>query len=395
MISIEQVGSLTHVDATEWNELAGENVVASYGWLRTLEETRRGNVSYRYILARTSAGLVGTVACKIEEDASNSSLNRMLFGRLAKAAQRLHLDAVPCLLCGTGVGAAEPVLVRAGATAEERMHVTATLVQAIEETAREKGWAVCFRQVRRVMSPIVEVLTSRGYLRGSELPTAYLELDPGWHSFADFRQHLKRSHPRTAKNIKGELNRAKRAGLVIEQLNEPAPYRERLHRLLDAHYVRLNREPFPFRAEFFDQLKARLGDRAAIYVARIGAELVGAQVELRGGEEVVLPMIGINHDSGRAGAAYVNLGYNRPIEDSIAAGRRRIYFGKLVYDGKARRGCCSVETDCYLRVWSEFQEHVLRALWPLRSWRNDSMSAALRRRKQERDHDVASREDTL
>jgi predicted N-acyltransferase len=82
---------------------------------------------------------------------------------------------------------------------------------------------------------------------------------------------LFKTHPRTAKNIKGELNRAKQAGLMIEQLDEPAPYRERLHRLLDAHYVRLNRKPFAYRAEFFNQLKARLGDRAVIYVARIGA----------------------------------------------------------------------------------------------------------------------------
>jgi hypothetical protein len=78
------------------------------------------------------------------------------------------------------------------------------------------------------------------------------------------------------------------------------------------------------------------------------------------------------------------------MEDSIAAGHRRIYFGKLVYDVKARRGCCCVETDSYLRVLSRFQQQVLRALWPLRSWRHDSMSAALRRGKQERDDDVAS-----
>jgi predicted N-acyltransferase len=392
MISIEQVESLAHVDASEWDQLAGGSVVASYGWLRTVEETRRSAVSSRYILGRTSAGLAGAVACTIEEDARNSSVNGLLFGRLAKAAQRLHLGAVPCLLCGAGVGAGEPVLVRAGATAQERQQVTATLVRAIEETAREKGWTICFRQVRRVMSPLVEVLTNRGYLRGSELPTACLELDPDWRSFADFRRHLKKTHPRTATNINGELNRAKRAGLVIEQLNQPAPYRERLHRLLDGHYARLNGEPFPFRADFFEQLKARLGDRAVIYVARIGAGLVGVQVQLRGGGEVVLPMIGIDHDSGRAAAAYFNLGYNRPIEDSIAAGQRRIYFGKLAYDGKAHRGCSAVETDCYLRVWSGFQEQVLRAVWPLRSWRISGKSAALHRDGQERDDGAASRE---
>jgi predicted N-acyltransferase len=392
MISIEQVVSLAHVDASEWDHLAGPSVVASYGWLRTLEETRRSIVSSRYILARIGAGLVGAVACRIEEDANNSMLNPMLFGRLAETAQRLHLGPLPCLVCGTD-GMGEPVLVRADATADERRHVTATLVGAIEETAREKGWTVCFRRVRREKSPIVEVLTNRAYLRGFELPSAYLELDPSWNSFADFRRGLKKAHPRTAKNIKGELNRAKRAGLVIEQIDDPGPYREHLHRLLDAHYVRLNRHPFPFRAEFFDQLKARLGDKAVIYVARIGAELVGALVALQGGGEIFLPMVGINHDSGRAGAAYFNLAYNRPIEDSIVAGCRRIYFGVGIWDAKARRGCRCAETDFYLHVWSGLQELALRGVCQLRSRINNSRSAALRRNEQERGDGDASRQE--
>jgi len=390
MISIEQVGSLAQVDASQWDELAGPSVIAGYGWLRTLEETGLSTEFPRYFLARSGARLVGAVACSVEQETDSSRLNRVLFGRLVKAAQYLRLSVVPCLMCGAEVGAAEPVLVRAGATAEERQRITAALVGAIEETGREKGWAICFRQVRRARSPIAEVLTNHGYLRGSELPTACLELDPGWRSFADFRRHLKKLHPQTAKSIRGELSRAKRAGLVIDQLEEPAPYRERLHRLMDAHFVRLGGKPFPFRAEFFDQLKLRLGDRAGIYIARIGAELVGALVVLCGGDEVMLPMIGINPDSGRKAAAYFNLGYNRPIEDSIAAGHRRIYFGRLVYDAKARRGCAGVESDFYLRVWRGFQERTLRALWPLRSWRNDRLSAALRGRKQKRDHEVTS-----
>jgi predicted N-acyltransferase len=319
-------------------------------------------------------------------------LNPMLFGRLAETAQRLHLGPLPCLVCGTD-GMGEPVLVRADATADERRHVTATLVGAIEETAREKGWTVCFRRVSREKSPIVEVLTNRAYLRGFELPSAYLELDPSWNSFADFRRGLKKAHPRTAKNIKGELNRAKRAGLVIEQIDDPGPYREHLHRLLDAHHVRLNRHPFPFRAEFFDQLKARLGDKAVIYVARIGAELVGALVALQGGGEIFLPMVGINHDSGRAGAAYFNLAYNRPIEDSIVAGCRRIYFGVGIWDAKGRRGCRCEETDFYLHVWSGLQELALRGVCQLRSRINNSRSAALRRNEQERGDGDASRQE--
>ena len=392
-ISIQQLDSLAEVDASEWDRLAGGNVIASYGWLRTLEETSTSAVSTRYFLARNRSGLVGAAPCKIEEEARTSRLNPMLFGRFANAAQRLRLGLLPSLVCGGEARTGEPVLLRAGATAAERTQVAEALVAAMEDTPREKGWTICFRYVKRASSPIVEVLTNRGYLRGSDLPTALLELDPSWRSLADFRRHLKKAHPRAAKSIPRELNLARRGGLVIEQLEEPASYRERLHRLMDAHSVRLNRQPFPFGADFFDQLKARLGDKVVIYVARIGEEWAGVLVSLRAADDVLLPMIGVNHDTGRAAAAYFNLTYNRPIEDAIAAGHRRVYFGTAAYETKARRGCGCMETDFYLRAWSGVQELLLRVLLPFRSRRNDSISAPLRMGDRDRDNDAISREE--
>ena len=96
---------------------------------------------------------------------------------------------------------------------------------------------------------------------------------------------------------------------MIEQLEEPAHFRERLHHLMNSHYVRLNRRPFPFRPELFDRLKSRLGGRAVIYVARLEEELIGVSVALRDDNAAYLPMIGVDPDRGRASAAYFNLGY--------------------------------------------------------------------------------------
>jgi hypothetical protein len=305
----------------------------------------------------------------------------------------MHLGLLPSLVCGAEARTGEPVLLRAAATVAERTQVVEALVGAMEETAREKGWTICFRYVKRASSPTVEVLTSRGYLHGSDFPTARLDLDPSWHSLADFRRGLKPIHPNTAESISNELNRAKRAGLTIVRLEDPALYRERLHGLMDAHSVRLNRQPFPFRADFFDQLKARLGEKAVIYVARIGEEWAGALVALHGDDETILLMIGIDHKIGRAAAAYFNLTYNRPIEDAITAGHRRVYFGTAAYQAKARRGCGCMETDFYLRARSGVQELLLRILCPFRSRRNDSISAPLRMRNRDRDNDAISREE--
>jgi len=386
MAGIEEVESLTEVEASEWDRMAGRSVLASYAWLRTLEETCASPAPSRYILARSAAGLVGAVVCQVQGPAGDGfNLDDLLFGRFARAARCLRLSALPALVCGTRIGVGEPVLVRGDTPPGERECLTADLVQAVEQTARAGGWTVCFRGVAEARSAIVEVLAKRGYLRTREFPTACLELDPGWRSWADYRRHLRKTHPNTAKNLSSELSLGRRGGLVIEQLDEPARYRERLHRLMDSHYFRLNRKPFPFRPDFFEQLKTRLGGRAVIYVARLEEELIGVLVTLRDDDAVYLPMIGIDRDRGRASAAYFNLFFNRPIQDSLAAGHRRMFFGKLLYDMKARRGCVRLDMDLYLRGRSAIHERVLRPLFVYRSGKIDGMTAALpREEKRER-----------
>jgi predicted N-acyltransferase len=379
MIYIEQVDRLTDVDPSEWDRLAGRSVLASYGWWRTVESTRLSQSRPRYILARTADGLVGAVCCEIQEPASDhAGLDALLFGRFRNAARHLRLNVLPSLVCGGApIGARAPILVRSDLPADERRRLTTDLVQAVEDTARGHGWTVCFRGVGRERSPISDVLAARGYLRSPELPTACLELDPSWRSFAEYRRGLKRIHHNTEKGIRRELNRARRTGLVIDQVVDPRPCADRLHALLTSHYARLNGKPFPFCPDFLDQLKSRLGDRALIYVARVGEALVGVVIGLRDADEVSIAMVGMDADAGRDSSAYFNLGYNRPIEDAIAAGHRRIYFGRLVYDLKARRGCVRVDSDLYLRVWSRTQAHALRALLIVRTRRMGGMAAAL------------------
>jgi predicted N-acyltransferase len=383
---IEIVASISEVDPAVWAQLAGENILANYGLLRLVEETRVSPHPSRYFLARDSKGLAGAVICHLE-DSKNADgavllgahrLDRMLFGKLADAARHLHMVSFPCLMCGTQISTAEPILIRKSADIPESKRIARALVEAIEATARREGWAVCFRQVKRESSVVAEVLTERGYLRGSEFPTACLELGAEWKSFADYRKHLKESHPSTSDTISKEVKRGKKAGLVMEQLDKPEEVSASLHRLLEEHNVRHNQKPFAVRKEFFDRLKANMGEKAVIYTAKIGEQLVGVQVKFQSGEDVIAWMIGIDQEAARTAATYFNLSYNRLIEDAIAEGYRRIYYGPLLWEVKARRGCKAAEADFYLRARNGLQKAILRPLLDMRSKRNDAISAELR-----------------
>jgi len=378
VLSIEQVDSIAEVDASEWDRLAGRHVLASHAWLRTHEECAAHPVRCRYVLARDSAGLLAAAAGWVQEKTDGViDLDHVLYGRGAKLAQRLGLSALPALVCGTRMGAAGPLLVRDDVPASERARLMDALAEAVERIARENGWNVCFREVACVNLPAMEALGCRGYLNSREMPTACLDIH--WSSFAEFRRELRRQHPATAKNMSREISRGRRNGVVIEQIEDPGRYGDRLHALMNSHYLRLNGIPFPYGPRFFEQLKSSLGARAVISVARIEDEVIGVLVGLRDDREIHLPMIGIDLERSRAGSVYFNLGYNRPIQDSIAAGDRKVYFGKLLYRLKARRGCTALYGNLYLRVWNRRQAALLRPLFAYRSRKIDALSAAIPR----------------
>src|SRR5262245_18818907 len=66
-ISVDVATSIAQVDAAEWDDALGDNVLASYGLLRALEETRVTPHASRYFLARGRRGILGVIAGYLDE----------------------------------------------------------------------------------------------------------------------------------------------------------------------------------------------------------------------------------------------------------------------------------------------------------------------------------------
>jgi predicted N-acyltransferase len=366
MHSIELLKSITEVDRSDWDQLTGHNIFASYGWLRVVEETLIIPQHHCYLVLRDAAGLAAAVPCYLQEKRDSLvNLDYLLFGRLAPAASILGISVLPVLICGTRVGVGEGVFVRKQASAPERARLIALVVEATEKLARRNGWTVCFRGVAQTLPKTSYVLQDYQYLRTREQPMTYLDIE--WTSFRDYLRHLKKIHPSTAKSIRREINLSRRGGIVIKELEDPIRYQKRLHLLLDSHFIRLNQRPFPFCANFFKSLKKHLDDKATVYVATHGEQLIGATVALRNNGLAYLPFIGVNReqyrDVVRESAVYFNVAFNTPIRDFIEAGYRRIYYGKMLYGMKVRRGCRLVNPDLYFRGRNRLHELALRPLF--------------------------------
>lgn len=376
MTDTELFDTIAHVDPGEWEELAKGNVTAGHAWLRLVEDTSLEQRQCRCLLAREGSRLQAAIFFwdHLTTDSRNT-LDYVLFGRLDGMAGFLGLTALPAFVANEASGHHQTVLFRDDLSGADRCRLLSRMLDVLENTAALKNRTICFRGIPADDADLAAVFSSRRYLSSPELPVCCLDIR--WESFGEYLRWLRKQHHRTERNIHREINMSRRAGITIQRLDEPSAVSGRLHALADSHYRRLNGRPFPFQPRFFEQVKARLGDKAVIYAAVREGLILGVQVRLSSDGHATVPIIGIDPENTRKDAVYFNLGYNNTIRDAIEEGLRRVRLGTLVYDVKIRRGCRLSWTHLYLRPRNGFRGRLMRYLMIVRTWRIRRMLSSI------------------
>jgi predicted N-acyltransferase len=365
-VDIALVETISQIDPEEWEELVKGSITASYDWLRLVEDTSLVGRQYHVLLAREKSRLKAAILFRKQLPASNEiSLDDVLFGRLMPLLKKLALSTLPALVGHDTVGHQRTILFKDKLPGRNRKLILAEMLEFIEKVALENGLTLCLRGIPAEDTDLASVFLSRHYICVPEWPVCYLDIQ--WQSFGKYLQSLRKHHPKTAKNIHREINQSRRAGITFQCLDDPKPAAKHLHAIISSHFLQLNGMPSPFRPEFFEQIKLRLGDGATINTAVRGGRIIGVQVRLQRDGNAILPMIGIDKDYFHKHAVYFNLGYNQAIRNAIEEGFRRIGFGSLFYDTKVRRGCVVSNSSLYLRPRGNIAGMLLHSLMPFRT----------------------------
>ncbi len=359
----QRLETISEIDSAEWDVLASDDSLASHRWLTLVEEQSQPPTRSLYFVVRDGRKIVGAAACQATYDvAESTSLDQMLYGKFAPLAHLAGLGATPALTVGSRFGISEPFLLDQSLSPGQREEVANELVRGILAESRQAGATVIVRNTTAV-SPVGSLLDAR-FQSSPEMPTTYLDIR--WPTFAAFRFHLKKIHFATESAMRQQNNRASRGGLVIERISEASRIPEDVYGLLDKHYRRLNGVPLPFVEGFLERALDGAGDQALLIVARDGSKTLGAIFGLRHGGCSRCMLIGIDSEKGRDLAAYFVL-LNDAIARSIEAGDRRLYYGRLLYDVKLRRGCSLAHSTMWIRGRSPFQRALLRSFIRMRT----------------------------
>jgi len=360
--------TITQIDVKSWDSLSGENVLASHGWLRLIEESLVVPVSPYYLTANASDGIVGATVCyHMQANPLFGNLDHIVFGRFKSLAGVLGLSLMPALICGSLYGYGAHLLVSKDLTKEVRDLVMSRLISALESLGREHGLSLAFPGIMEEEAEVVHQLKRRGFHGAEEIPVCILDLN-----FSDFEGYIgfiRSKRKKAANSIRREIKRSRRDGTRIRQLHELGGYGPGMHRMLDRQYRDYNGVPWMFDESFFGKAFAYLQEEVSFYIAERAERMTGCSVALQRGRTTYFLFLGIDREVTGKDFTYFNLMYHR-IEDAISRGIRKVFFGRLKYEAKIRRGCHLERVFVFYKPKRALKSLFIRGWFPLLTHRN-------------------------
>jgi predicted N-acyltransferase len=345
----EIVDAISKHVAEDWDAVAAGRVLASRDWLLALEEAGIPGIEPRYVVVRVGSRPVGTAVCYLTRGRQPGlDPDDLLLGELKLVVRRLGFSFLPALVSAPFRGYGIQLF---GLPRE-------ALLDEIEALARCERLPLHIPRVPEDEADLCRLLLERGYHRTWDQPIA--RLDIAWDTFDGYLKALRTVGSRAEGTARREINRNRRAGVVIQEIEDVPAYADRLHELAQAHEFRRNRARVPYPPSLLPRLKERLRDRCTVYGAFKGGRLTGFATLVHDGDSGYLPFFGL--EEAKEDFTYFNLCYYQPIREATASGLRHLHFGRLLCELKARRGCRILRTSRFYKGATPIQ-HLVAAPW--------------------------------
>jgi predicted N-acyltransferase len=336
--------SIRHLDALEWDRLAGDNAFATHAWLLTIEASWRAAAQPRYFTLRRDGALVAGSVCYVRAARRDvETLDDLFFGRLEPAARAMHLTFLPALVCGPALGYGWHIGVDPALGPDDASEARRLVLDAIEGEARKLRLRLSFVHLLGDERELKELLEERGFLGCRNVPVGVLDLR--WSTFDDYLSDLP---GKSRVEFRRQIKRNSEGGTDIAITDVAPEAEERLSGLLDDNARKHGGRPFACNQPFFAELKRNMGAQARVFAARRGGAVTGVLVVLERNATAFAVAVGVDPATAND-YTYFRLTYYSLIAHAIQSGTRRLYYGRGMYEVKVRRGCRLADTWIYPR----------------------------------------------
>lgn len=345
------------LNGQHWDQLAARHgLLMSRDYWRALEQSGLANFNVRYALAYRDGEPVAAVAMQLLEVSLETmhahpgprpegSLRAALAQNLKpKLRQRL-------LVCGNmlsygldGAAFAEDL------DPQTRWQAVAEILYRIRRAEKLNG-QIDFVLVKDMDETAREDSRALGKLSYSTLetePNMVLPLAEGWRVYDDYLAGMTSKY---RSGIRQQIFKPiEAAGCEIgvmtpQQVDAQA---ERMQQLYLAVQDNATLRPVTVSAEYWRRMAALGPERAELRGLWRDGALLGFLLILKNGEEITAAQIGFDRAAAKELPLYLRL-LHSAIESALAAGGRRVIFGRTALEPKARMGCRPVPTSLWIR----------------------------------------------
>jgi len=368
MSEIKIYHSISDVDKNLWDSLTENNVFMCYEWLKTLEYSSDYPTKPFYIMIFDQKKLLAATVCYNQKRIDNiPSIDSLLLGKLQKFIIMKNLSFLPAVICNPKRGYGTHFIFSDEIEQDQIIELQNQLIETVEKIADANKASICFLNVTCNESHLINALVRKGYYKTKGTPYTYIDI--AWSSFTDYKKYVLKKFPLMRKSIPREINKNKKSGVVIKQLQDINGYQQRLYELLKMNHQKYNSGMFPLKADYIGQVKENFGDNAVMYIAVKEGNIIGVSIELRKGSEAVISNVGIDHARSQKDLTYFNIVFYEPIKNAMTSGIKRLYGGNSLYKTKAKRGYNIDETYLFYKPNLKINNFITGAWFLLHKWR--------------------------
>ena len=368
MDEIKIYNSIAEINKECWDILTKDNVFMSHNWLKTFELTTTLSAKPFYLTVFDEEKLVGAAVCYLDKKAEATSIDELLLGRFQKFKTFGGLSFLPAVICYPRKGFGSHLLISKEVNLKQMKIIMNKLIDSMQDIAFSNQASICFQYVMDHEVELMNLLTEREFYKTISYPLCYIDIN--WSSFEDYKKYVCRKHPSMKKTIPREINKNRKAGVVIKKLQNIDEHQGRLYELLVMNHKKYYKDDFTFKPDYFHLATEIFGDDAEIYIAVKDEKIIGVCGVLRKGNEGYISCIGIDHNYSRDDFTYFNIMYYEPIYNAITNGIKRLYYSNALYELKSRRGCSVDNTYLFYKpfIKSPGKNFILKRWFRLHNW---------------------------
>ena len=318
----------------------------TFGWLRTLETQRSFGIEPIYVAVYQDGVLEALAPCfldLLDHFFIDGPKIMPFMKRLLTLGQELGYCQSHVLLCYSPFCLRSKILLKKDPQGKLILNL---ISKKMDDICKEKRILFSsFLFVSEFDELLTNNLTNLGYSRFEGTTT--FSLDVQWATFEDYLKNLK---PMNRHSIRREMRKCAENGVTIRE-TDFKDLSEKMSDLVSNLISKYDKNSDNlFDPGFFIKLDQYARDKTKLFIAEKNDDIVGFSLCLRQRDALDVFMCGFNYEvQTRTDFTYFNLCYYAPIQWSIGAGIKKIYYRRKSERAKLYRGCKLERTYSFVK----------------------------------------------